>query len=86
MESFKLDPRPQGTGNCSRVSCSHDSGIDACNDNPYEVWLYYETIADYSAIINDQCKEQNEVLGDAYGPGGWHVIIGMEAAGSLPGL
>ncbi|KAK3998289.1 hypothetical protein QBC44DRAFT_338278 [Cladorrhinum sp. PSN332] len=54
-----------GPGNCGRVSCSYDSAIWWCNDNPTTKALpSFDPIADAAAIIVTDCPEMDtEVLG-----------------------
>ncbi|CAN8104540.1 unnamed protein product [Discula destructiva] len=42
-----------GGGLCTRVSCSENSGIYVCNDNEYDINVYYDTMAAYTQYLMD---------------------------------
>lgn len=48
-----LKTRQQGGGLCTRVSCEENSGIYVCNDNEYDIWVYYDVMAAYAQHIMD---------------------------------
>lgn len=33
------------------MSCEEDSGIYVCNDNEYNIWVHYDTMAAYAKYI-----------------------------------
>lgn len=71
-----------GPGSCQRVSCSWESGIWFCNDNPFEIVLSdYSRIADMAEGVWDSCRH-GPVGGPYYVNGqnfdfvqGWNVIV-----------
>ncbi|KAI1180656.1 hypothetical protein F4777DRAFT_573886 [Nemania sp. FL0916] len=69
-----------GPGNCSRVSCSYQSGIWFCNDNPYPKSVPCSTFGDRAADIIYDCYAHghfpiDSVQGQAFAPDGWNVIV-----------
>ncbi|KAJ4405901.1 hypothetical protein N0V82_010232 [Gnomoniopsis sp. IMI 355080] len=66
----------QGGGLCTRVSCEENSGIYVCNDNEFDVWVYYDVMAAYAQYIMDYTPSdpnatvcswmQNNVDGSVY--------------------
>ncbi|KAK4232624.1 hypothetical protein QBC38DRAFT_450254 [Podospora fimiseda] len=72
-----------GPGNCGRVSCSFDSAIIWCNDNPTTKYLdNFNLIADDALNIITECPEiDTEVLGvrtingQLFHDDGWNTIV-----------
>ncbi|KAJ4387449.1 hypothetical protein N0V93_008041 [Gnomoniopsis smithogilvyi] len=72
-----------GPGTCNRVSCSYDSAIYWCNDNPTTYVLdNFTLIADGAQQIMNDCtfQEVNNVCDDVlngqqFFSGGWNVIV-----------
>ncbi|KAF4589827.1 hypothetical protein GQ602_003716 [Ophiocordyceps camponoti-floridani] len=72
---------PQGPGSCSRVSCSWNSAIWLCNDNPSTLLISnWPDVARSAQRIVDACSELKtdggRVKGYSIEPGGWRVVIG----------
>ncbi|KAI0391577.1 hypothetical protein F5Y17DRAFT_439955 [Xylariaceae sp. FL0594] len=69
-----------GPGNCSRVSCSYDSGIWFCNDNPGEISVPCSAFGDKAEDIIIKCysnahNPHDDVYGQNFDKAGWNVIV-----------
>jgi hypothetical protein len=67
-----------GWGTCSRVSCSWNSGIQWCNDNPYPVELNsFSDIADAAWLIVSECTDldQGITAGQRFHNDGINVVV-----------
>lgn len=70
---------PSGPGQCSRVSCSWNSAILWCNDNPFDFSLdAFGRIADGAWFLMKNCGQawgSHQTGGQAFSPDGWNVIV-----------
>ncbi|KAI1817778.1 hypothetical protein GGS20DRAFT_530764 [Poronia punctata] len=70
-----------GPGNCTRVSCSYNSGIWFCNDNPTEpATVPCRSLGDLAWDILVKCYDyadtpHDSVHGQNFDPGNWNVIV-----------
>ncbi|KAI0526015.1 hypothetical protein F5B22DRAFT_642172 [Xylaria bambusicola] len=69
-----------GPGNCSRVSCSYNSGIWFCNDNPQPMSVPCSTFGDRAWDIIEKCYAYGDfpndsVHGQVFDKDGWNVIV-----------
>ncbi|KAM7210887.1 hypothetical protein V8F06_013729 [Rhypophila decipiens] len=64
-----------GPGMCGRVSCSHQSAIWWCNDNPNPMELYsFGDFAQCAQEIKSGCTKPNTV-GQNFNDGNWNCIV-----------
>lgn len=67
---------------CTRISCSFNSGIYFCNDNPGDVWVPCTELAHYASLIIAACTQYDfgahgtYVNGQAFNAAGWNVFVG----------
>ncbi|KAI2603447.1 uncharacterized protein GGS25DRAFT_93440 [Hypoxylon fragiforme] len=81
--SFHIGPGPRV---CSRVSCSHKSAIYFCNDNPRDIWVDADYVADYAQDIVDACQtfddsarvRGQQFAADYFDPNNWNVIVALD--------
>ncbi|KAI1188780.1 hypothetical protein F5B17DRAFT_451362 [Nemania serpens] len=69
-----------GPGNCSRVSCSYQSGIWFCNDNPHPISVPCSAFGDRAWDIVEKCYAHGDfptdcVHGQAFNATGWNVYV-----------
>ncbi|KAG4432462.1 hypothetical protein IFR05_012052 [Cadophora sp. M221] len=70
-----------GVRTCARVSCSWDSAIFICNDNPRHIDISSNQIATYTQDLVTACdKYVSQYRGHAFGGrifdnGGWQVVV-----------
>ncbi|KAJ8117440.1 hypothetical protein ONZ43_g4209 [Nemania bipapillata] len=69
-----------GPGNCSRVSCSYNSAIFFCNDNPYAISVPCSSFGDRAWEIIEKCYAfgdfpTDSVQGQVFDAAGWNVIV-----------
>ncbi|KAI8629424.1 hypothetical protein F5Y19DRAFT_475411 [Xylariaceae sp. FL1651] len=69
-----------GPANCSRVSCSYDSGIWFCNDNPHPISVSCSMLGDHALDIVEKCYDYghfptDQVFGQELDIDNWNVIV-----------
>ncbi|KAH9210962.1 hypothetical protein DL95DRAFT_525977 [Leptodontidium sp. 2 PMI_412] len=70
-----------GVRTCARVSCSWDSAIFICNDNPRHIDIASNQIATYTQDLVNACDHYvSQYRGHAFGGrifdnGGWQVVV-----------
>jgi hypothetical protein len=73
--------RGAGPGNCGRVSCSYNTAIWWCNDEPFTKTLMgYDRIYHGALEIVSPCSHtpfgsSRKTSGQAFSTGGWNVIV-----------
>ncbi|KAI7228232.1 hypothetical protein KC330_g8019 [Hortaea werneckii] len=67
-----------GGNQCSRVSCSYNSGIFACNDNSETVQAPFSLISDIGGDMFGQCAnfdDSADFTAQAFTDEGWNVLM-----------
>jgi hypothetical protein len=73
--------RGAGPGNCGRVSCSYNTAIWWCNDEPFDKTLmgydriYYGALEIVSPCSHKPFGDSRKTSGQAFSTGGWNVIV-----------
>ncbi|KAM7189900.1 hypothetical protein V8F33_009809 [Rhypophila sp. PSN 637] len=69
---------------CAQVSCSWNSAIWWCNDNPHSISLiWFKSIADCAQVLCDNCVDNNwiwpSVIGQNFEKGNWTCFTREES-------
>ncbi|KAI1323763.1 hypothetical protein F5Y16DRAFT_424697 [Xylariaceae sp. FL0255] len=71
-----------GPGNCGRISCSYNSAIYWCNDNPYPFTQDCSRFAAYAAEAEGTCSYNTSkgayVRGQAFDSASFNVMVGYD--------
>ncbi|KAI1246907.1 hypothetical protein MGN70_010792 [Eutypa lata] len=69
----------RGPGNCARISCSFNTAIWLCNDDPeYEVSRRCPDIATYAEDIREKCTFGLSIQGQEFDTDGFNVMVGRD--------
>ncbi|KAK0747638.1 hypothetical protein B0T21DRAFT_354791, partial [Apiosordaria backusii] len=64
-----------GPNHCDRVSCSWNSGIFLCNNNPSTKEMEWKQIADAAELLLDKCGDDGVVKGQVDFKDNWNVVV-----------
>ncbi|KAK2855559.1 hypothetical protein FQN49_005076 [Arthroderma sp. PD_2] len=66
----------KGHRSCARISCSYDSGIFLCNDNPYWIERPCHLLGDYAEAILNRCQASvPKVSGQQFDTDNFNVLV-----------